>query len=63
MILLFLSLALESQTLQVVKGIDPRKSWRQIRNFIDVFSFELWTIFRLGGPIGDYIGFWGGPTK
>ena len=24
---------------------------------------ELRTKFKLGGPIGDYIGFWGGPIK
>ena len=26
-------------------------------------SHELRTEFRLGGPIGDYIGFWRGPIK
>ena len=24
---------------------------------------ELRTKFNLGGPIGDYLGFWGGPIK
>ena len=63
MILLFLSLASESQTRQVVKGIDPGKSWRQIRNFIDVFSFELWTIFRLRGTYRGLYRILGGPSK
>ena len=25
--------------------------------------YELWTHFRLGGPIGDYTGVWEGPIK
>ena len=24
-------------------------------------AYELWTKFELGGPIGDYIGFWRRP--